>query len=762
MKERKGNRRSPVSGKRRAQRSTADSIFAALVENAFDTVLIVDPKGMIFYANPSCEHMLGVRQTDLIGKMILDLIHPDDALQMKLALDSAAKMDAKEEHDSVLMEARFRHRDGWWPMFENILKSFDLPSGTGIVINSRDITERKFAEALRDGQSRIIEMIATNTPLEPVLESLLSMIESQAEGVRSAVVLLNDDGDQVRGSIAPSLPLAAIKAIDACSVIRGDGGDDAVRDRRLEVMVNDLTQDPAWAEYRELVEQHELRACWSTPVIGQAKNVLGLFNFYFRTVRRPTGIEKRLTEIAVRIASIAIDRDRSERRVRYMAHHDELTGLPNRVLLLEGLQQAMAVAARHKGLVALMFIDLDHFKVVNDSLGHHIGDMLLQMVAARLQHCLRKGDTVARLGGDEFVITLPAINHSREAEFVAGKALESLQLPFSVAGHELHIGASIGIGLYPDDGIDVDALMRSADTAMYYAKASGRSNFQFFTPKLNSAVQRRQTIANLLHAALQRNEFCLHYQPQVDIETNHIFSAEALLRWNAPGHKPVSPVEFIPIAEESGLILAIGEWVICQACMQLQKWHNAGYRNMKIAVNLSARQVLQVGFAKRLAGILQEFGISPSDLELEITESILMQPSLENMEPLMQLSQMGIQLSVDDFGTGYSSLVYLQRFPIHALKIDQSFVRGIGVENSNMAIISAIIAMASSLHMKVIAEGVETIEQANFLKDHGCPSAQGFYYGKPAPPEQFSDYWGVAERMEAKMLSEGGAQGGIG
>ncbi|HJV87384.1 MAG TPA: EAL domain-containing protein [Noviherbaspirillum sp.] len=420
----------------------------------------------------------------------------------------------------------------------------------------------------------------------------------------------------------------------------------------------------------------------------------------------------------------------AEERIRYMADHDALTGLPNRTLLQDRLQQALAQAHRNDHQVAVLFIDIDYFKHINDSLGHQVGDGLLQMAAGRLLSCVREGDTVARPGGDEFVLVLPLVDDASDVAVVARKALDVLAEPYHWGGHDLHVSGSIGISVYPDDGNDVATLMRAADTAMYYAKEKGRGNYQFFTPSLNRAAQHRHAMTNALRHAMAKEELVLHYQPQVDLETGKIFSAEALLRWRtSPGKGPIACNEFITIAEETGLILPIGEWALREACRQLRKWHELGFPRLVVAVNLSPRQFFQPGFHGSIQRILDENGVSPENVDLEITESILMQRTEDNMSTLHALSDMGIKLSIDDFGTGYSNLAYLQRFPVDALKIDRSFVSGIGENPSDTALVTAIISMAQSLRLKVLAEGVETPEQVRFLRSHGCLAAQGYYYG---------------------------------
>jgi diguanylate cyclase (GGDEF)-like protein len=450
---------------------------------------------------------------------------------------------------------------------------------------------------------------------------------------------------------------------------------------------------------------------------------------------------ERTAELASAVAALQseiAERKLAEEHIRYLAHYDALTGLPNRVLLQDRLKQALAHGHRTGSQVAVLFIDLDYFKHVNDSLGHQVGDQLLKVVAGLLQECLREGDSVARLGGDEFVLILPLLTDGNDAAAVAQKVQDALARTVVADGHELHVNASIGISLYPHDGATVEALMSAADTAMYHAKEKGRRNYQFFTSALNRAVQRRVALESRLRQAFARQEFELHYQPQIDMASGAIFSAEALLRWKQAGKAPISCGAFIAVAEETGLILALGEWVLHEACRQLRRWHEAGHGGLRIAVNLSPRQFSQPGFQDMVRNIIDSTGISAGSLDLEITEGILMQRNEDNLALLHQLSSMGVQLSVDDFGTGYSSLAYLQRFPVDALKIDQSFVREINRNRNATALVAAIISMAHSLELQVLAEGVETAEQIQFLQSHGCPSAQGFYYSAAVSAEAFS------------------------
>lgn len=421
--------------------------------------------------------------------------------------------------------------------------------------------------------------------------------------------------------------------------------------------------------------------------------------------------------------------------IQYLANHDYLTDLPNRVLLEDLLSQALANARRNQTMVALLFFDLDRFKTINDSLGHHVGDLLLQAVAKRLKDCLRSADIVARLGGDEFVIVIPNINEINQAARVADKILESMRPPYMVDGQELTMTPSIGISVYPHDGEVIATLIKNADAAMYHAKEIGRNNYQFFTHSMNTSALERLSLENSLRRALEREEFLLHYQPQVDLESGRTIATEALIRWRHPELGMIPPAKFIPIAEDSGLIIALGEWVLREACLQNKQWQQAGLAAIPVAINLSALQFRQKNFQEIISTTLQQTGLDPHYLELELTESILLQNTEITTSTLQALKAIGLQLSIDDFGTGYSSLSYLKRLPIDKLKIDRSFVQDISTDPDDAAISSAIISMAHKLRLKVIAEGVETEAQLAFLKAKSCDEVQGYYFSRPLDPE---------------------------
>ena len=428
----------------------------------------------------------------------------------------------------------------------------------------------------------------------------------------------------------------------------------------------------------------------------------------------------------------------SEARMTHSAEHDFLTGLPNRMLLNDRVNQAINLAPRHRKKVAILFLDLDGFKHINDSLGHPTGDRLLKSIAQRLVACVRGADTVSRQGGDEFVVLLSEIGHPEDAAITARRMLQTVAEAHSIDHHDLHVTTSIGLSVYPDDGQDAETLIKNADTAMYQAKENGRQSYQFFKPSMNVRAVERQSIEESLRRALEREEFALHYQPKVNLQTGKITGAEALLRWMHPVRGLVSPEQFIPVAEDCGLILPIGKWVMEEACLQVRAWLDAGLRLPSISVNISAIEFRDSRFAEGVFAVLDRTGLDPKFLELELTESVLMKHAEAAETILKTLRSRGIQVAIDDFGTGYSSLSYLKKFPIDTLKIDQSFVRQITTTPDETTIVTAIISMGRSLKMRVVAEGVETAEEAAFLESHQCDEAQGYYFSRPVLARQFA------------------------
>jgi len=453
--------------------------------------------------------------------------------------------------------------------------------------------------------------------------------------------------------------------------------------------------------------------------INTLKNELGAVSYYITT----------FSDIS--------DRKIAEDRMAYMAQHDVLTDLPNRVLLQDQLTAAITHAGQVQCKVAVMLLDIDHFKMVNDTLGHLVGDKLLQEAANRVREATREGDTVSRQGGDEFLIMLPNISDSHVLDTIALELLSTVAAPYLIDDNEIEVTTSIGISVYPEHGEEGNTLIKHADAAMYHAKKNGRNNYQFFTQEMNRHAMERMAIEKKLRYALERNEFSLHYQPQVDLQSGQIIGAESLLRWNNPESGMISPGVFIPIAEANGLIVSIGEWVLYEACRQNQAWRDLGFPEISMAVNLSAVQFRQKNLGEVIVGALHQSGLHPSGLELEITEGTVMQDTEAAISLLRVFKDFGVNLSMDDFGTGYSSLSYLKRFPINKLKIDQSFVRDATIDMDDAAIASTIISMGRNLKLKVIAEGVETADQLTFLKEQGCDEMQGYYFSRPVPADKF-------------------------
>ena len=445
------------------------------------------------------------------------------------------------------------------------------------------------------------------------------------------------------------------------------------------------------------------------------------------------------------------------RQMTHSAQHDFLTGLPNRALVNDRLSQAIAFAQRHNKKVAVLFLDLDGFKHINASLGHPIGDKLLQSIAKRLINCVRVSDTVSRQGGDEFLVLLTEVERSEDAAMKTRKMLHSVAEVHSIDHHDLYITASIGVSVYPDDGLDAETLIKNADTAMYQAKENGHQSYKFFKPAMNVRAVERQSIEESLRTALERQEFALHYQPKINLRTGEITGAEALIRWTHPIRGPVPPTQFISVAEDCGLIVPIGNWVLREACRQAQTWVDAGLPQASIAVNISAIEFRSENFLEGVLSVLQETGLNPRSLELELTESVLMKCPESTESILKALRARGVRVAVDDFGTGYSSLSYLKKFPLDALKIDQSFVHQITTDPDQTTIVAAVINMGRSLNLRVIAEGVETQEELAFLQAHQCDEAQGYYFGRPVLPLQFATLLetGVREMLASRLSASG-------
>jgi diguanylate cyclase (GGDEF)-like protein len=612
-----------------------------------------------------------------------------------------------------------------------------VPVDGGVVAIMRDITSRKRADTRRAEQNRVLEMIATRTPLTDVLICMTQLLESQVAGSLCAALLRSGDGRYLEVGAAPNMPRNFVEYMDHALLGPEVGPSGMALHSHQAVIVLDIAGDARFHEQQKRAGLTDFKACWALPIMSHGGKALGTLTFLLRESRGPTSSETQSIAVATRIAGIAIERSQAEERIHHMALHDALTGLPNRSQLSDRLSHALTQARRAGCRVTVVFVDLDKFKLINDSLGHRAGDELLKVVANRMVACVRSTDTVVRLGGDEFVIVLTESNDDRcDATAMIERMRHAIVEPVDLGGQDYQVTCSMGVAVYPADGADAETLLMNADAAMYRAKEMGRNGYRLYTAEMSVMVRERLRLQEQLRQALPRNELRLVYQPQVDLRRERIFGVEALLRWDHPVDGPISPASFIPLAEETGLIVPIGEWVLHEACRQNKAWQERGLPPVTVAVNVSARQFLQKDLIGQVAQALAASGLDAKYLELELTESAIMQDLDSAIATMTELRAMGVRLSIDDFGTGYSSLSALKHFPIERLKIDQSFVRGLLAGENDRAIATAIIVLGRQLDLKVIAEGVETACQLQFLRDNGCNEIQGYYYSKPVTPEE--------------------------
>ena len=703
----------------------SDAHFRAISDASPLGILVSDELGNCIYTNEAYQKISGLTFEQALGSNWSLAIQPED--RQRVLAEWSAAASGRTPFQS---EVRFSRSDGSvvWARLNAVAMRIGK-SAHGNVQTVEDITARKAVEA----QLRLVE------------EALFAEKER-------AQVTLNSIGDAV---LTTDLEGRLTYLNSAAEVMTGWTGEEAMG-RPLPEVFNIID-----GSTRQIAANPAQVAIAEDKVVGLAADCL--------LIRRDGGesaIEDSAAPIHNRegrvVGAVIVFHDVSVSRamtakMSHMAHHDFLTGLPNRALLTERLEQAIASANRRRKQTALLFIDLDYFKHINDSLGHSIGDQLLQAVAERLFTCIRATDTLSRQGGDEFVVLLADIEQPQDAANVAEKLITALVAPQQVGDHELHVTLSIGISIYPDDGKTAETLMKNADTAMYAAKASGRDNYQFFKAEMNAEAVRHLLIENNLRRALTREEFVLHYQSQIDLASGAMTGVEALVRWLDPDLGLLYPGQFIPIAIECGLIVPIGRWVLREACRQVKAWLDAGLPVVPVAVNVSAAEFRHKNFLAGVASILTETGLAPHYLELELTESSLLSDVEASLSMLHALKAMGLQLAIDNFGTGYSSLSYLRRFPIDTLKIDQSFVFDLATSDGGegqAAFVGAVIGMGRNLKQRVIAEGVETLDQLTSLRARQCAEGQGFHFSRPLSAAEFASLL-VAERPEVAYPSPG-------
>ena len=678
-------------------------MYSLLAENSNDFIAIASLDEKVQFVNKAGRELIGLgADEDVKSKTIAEFLTEEG-----LRASQDVEIPSVQAHGSWFGETTLRHfRTGRAiPVLVNSFLIKDPETGEPLALATvqRDITERKRAE------------------------EELRKLSTAVEQSPSIVVITNPEGNVEY--VNPKF-----------TQITGYTPDDVIGQNPRIWNSGETPQD----EYKRLWEKITCGEVWGGEFHNRKKN--GEFFWVSASVcaiRDEDGAIVHLLGVQEDIT----ERKQVEESLEHLAYHDELTGLPNRTLFTDRLNVALAQARRSKQSTAVLFLDLDRFKVVNDSIGHSAGDQLLQSTAERLTSLVREGDTVARMGGDEFTVLLSDIVGVEDAIEVAERAVEACRVPWVLDGREFHVTTSIGIAIYPNDGEDAENLLQNADTAMYRAKEQGRDNYQLFTAAMNATLVERLALENDLRRGLEREEFVVHYQPQVDMRSGRIVGMEALVRWQHPDRGLVSPGDFIPVAEETGLILSLGEWVLRTACAQAKAWQEAGLPSMRIAVNLSARQFQSRDLTATVTRILEETGASPICLQLEVTESVAMSDVKLTARTLNDLQEMGIQIALDDFGTGHSSLDYLARFPIDALKIDRSFVSGLPMAESAIAITTAIINLAHGLNISAIAEGVETEQQLAWLKKQGCDEFQGHLFSQPLPAEAFEAVAGELSRL---------------
>lgn len=707
-------------------------VYKSLFDFNHDACYAVDMEGNFTLFNEEAVAITGYTSQEALEMNFVSIIH-EDYLQKTIEHFRRVTSGVRERFETAIVKKNSGERADILLTVVPILVDGETIGAVGC---AQDVTKQKELEALLSGQNQILEMIAKGAVFQEVLDHIILLIERFMNGARCSIMIADQEGNRLVHGSSPSLPDEYNAAVNGIPIGPSVGSCGTAAYLRRSVTVTDIGTDPLWADYRELALSFGLKACWSSPLFDDDQRVIGTFGLYYDHSSSPREKDMQMIQKATDLTSLAIQHYRAKEKINFMAYHDALTGLPNRRLFDQRVQAALTKTNVSEGeKLCLMFLDLDRFKIVNDSLGHTIGDKLLRYVSEKLKKCIGKEALISRQGGDEFAVLLEHTTRA-EAKAVAERILQTMSEPFLIDGTEIYISTSVGMSFYPNDGGDLGVLLSKADVAMYQAKKQGRNNYQKYDALLDKQAFEKLQIENELRKALERNEFQLHYQPIFHLCSNKIVGAEALLRWKSGKSGIIPPQAFIPIAEETGMIVPIGEWVLKTALLQLKSWRLEGMEPLTISVNLSVRQFYQPNLIQMIRETLQETGVDPCCLTIEITESMTMDVEAASFI-LHELKKLGVNISIDDFGTGYSSLNYLKRFPIDHLKIDRSFIQDIANNKSDENIATTIILMAHNLGLSVIAEGVETQEQLALLKQHRCNEAQGYLFSKPVPAEQF-------------------------
>lgn len=715
-----------------------------ILKSAGEGIFGIDLKGEISFINPAGAHLLGYSELELEGKNSLALANKGNS-SSECCLSQLLR--GKNIFSKTIRDV-FRKKDG----SELPVEFFAMPvmekeKLAGAVLSFKDITlniESEHKLRARERQQAAVAELGQRALAGADLEELMAeaaiLVYLTLDVQFSTILELAPDGNNFALRAGVGWEKQRLHPGEEPVKAGADTPEGMAFITGRPVIVRDFRAGAcpftAGNGNRFYSEQNIISSI-NVIIPGKRAKPFGVLSAHTQEVREFNQDDTKFLQSIANVLADAFERKMAEEKLWRLSFFDRLTGLPNRLLLNDRLAQKIAHAHKHNETFSVLSIDLDRFKNINDTLGHEMGDMLLKAVGERLSGCLRNEDTVGRLGGDEFIIILSSGSSLQEAAVMTRNIVESVSEVFVINGQELYTTASIGISMYPADGQDTDSLIKNAHSAMYHVKEQDKNGYQFYTSRMNSAAFERLTKENSLRKALERGEFLLYYQPQIDLRTGKLTGLEALIRWRNPEYGMVRPSEFIHIAEETGLILPISEWVLRTACSQNREWQEAGHEPIKVAVNVSMRQFRQKNFFDSVTGILKETGLTPEFLELELTENILLENSEGAIRSLSKFDEMGINLSLDDFGTGYSSLSYLKRLPLKRLKLDRSFVRAISRSPDSEAIIRTIITLAHNLNLRILAEGVETEKQLNFLRAFDCDDAQGYLIGKPAPKEAF-------------------------
>lgn len=704
----------------------------AMINQFPDFIYMKDLEGRLIFANEAIVRSNGLDSIDqILGKTDFDLHPYADA---KKIADVESRVIETGVPDLGIEEISLGGNGDRWLMMSRAPLRDKHGHTVGVIGMSRDITSRKMAEQLVQAQARLLELVATGVELDRVLDELILMIETQTVNVSGSVMIRSEDGQSLLLASGPSMPEIYKQRIQSVPIGPEVGSCGTAAWFNEQVVVSDIASDYRWSNFLHLIEGVSYQACWSTPIRSSHGEVLGTFALYSPERGPPDAKLNELIGIAAHLAGIAIERRQTEERVRFLATHDGLTGLLNRGSMELAFEVTLASAKDVGGQLALAFLDLDNFKHVNDTLGHATGDELLKVIAMRLEREVGEDGIVARVGGDEFVILMSKLKENVIDRLEALRA--AVAEPIPVHDMMLEMTSSVGVAMHPEHGSDATTLLAHADAAMYYAKESGRDSLMVFSQDILDSSKQKLAKTEELRRALRENEFVLHYQPQFNQRTGQINCVEALVRWNHPVHGLIAPAHFIPLAEDNGLIVALGRWVLGEACRQCKQWVDTLGPDFKVCVNVSPRQFKERTVLSDVQDALAEAGLSPHNLELEITESLMMPDLPLALELMRQLGAMGVTLAIDDFGTGYSGLTALKRFPVSKLKIDRSFIADVPHDSDGEALTSAIIAIAHKLGLQIVAEGVETEAQMKFLLETGCETIQGYFVSKPLPASE--------------------------